>query len=87
MGAACTSGSKKKPQLAPGLFFLGRLLASTEFEVANVSAPDEIAAGSEVFGGEPQGAVVNRIHAHAGVITPTGVSALRAGARLQAGLS
>ncbi len=56
------------------------LLAAWELEGGNPGAPIEGATALEVFRGVPEGAVVNRVNRHGGVIAPAAeVAQLRAG--------
>ena len=64
----------------------GYLLAGAELEVIDLRAPDEVTVGADVLRGKPEGAVIARIYADAGIITPARVSTLGAGADFRAGL-
>ena len=48
-----------------------RLHATVNFERCNSRTPVKCAVSFQVLGGIPEGAIINRIHAHVAVVAPT----------------
>lgn len=46
-------------------------LTGTQLEVVDVCTPDEVTTRCQVFRGVPHRAIIDGIHTHVGIITPT----------------
>ena len=63
---------RRKPFHRPRHRVQDRLHATVDLERRDARAPVKRAVGLQIFGGVPEGAVVNRIHTHVAVIAPAG---------------